>query len=325
MTTLKVLGVRVLVVALVLITVGIAVGGGAYWIRLATTFAMYGALALSWNIIGGMAGYPSFASAAFFGLGAYTGGILISHGWPLAAAVLGAALLTAAVAALLGLLVLHLRGHYFAIASLMITEAFREIANNAGDLTGGGMGLTLPMTAGDALSQARLFLFAMSLCCVGAAVACKLISRARFGVALRCIAQNEAAALTIGIDVRRAKNLAFAYSSCFAGAAGAVYAAWVGYIDPNDVFDVMLAVKPLVMVLLGGAAVWIGPLVGALVFLAFEELVWRNMLHFHSGLLGLFIALLVIYFPGGLAGFSGWFDARRRQLGLGLKSSRSVA
>lgn len=319
----KVLGPVGLVVALVVAAVGIALDGGPYWIRLATTFAMYGALALSWNIIGGMAGYPSFASAAFFGLGAYTGGILITHGWPLAAAALGAAVLTGAVAALLGLLVLHLRGHYFAIASLMITEAFREIANNAGDLTGGGMGLTLPMPAGDALTQARLFLFAMALCCVGAALACVLISRARLGVALRCIAQNEAAALTIGIDARRAKNLAFAYSSCFAGAAGAVYAAWVGYIDPNDVFDVMLAVKPLVMVLLGGAAVWVGPLVGALVFIAFEELVWRNMLHFHSGLLGLFIALLVIYFPGGLAGVSGWFGARWQR--LGLTSSRGVA
>src|SRR6056297_1537699 len=96
--------------------------GDNYLLRLGTMFAMYAALALSWNIIGGYAGYPSFASAAFFGLGAYTGAILQSSGLPMGLAWGAACVMAAVFAGLLGLAILHLKGHYFAIASLVIAE-----------------------------------------------------------------------------------------------------------------------------------------------------------------------------------------------------------
>jgi branched-chain amino acid transport system permease protein len=86
----------------------------------------------------------------------------------------------------------------------------------------------------------------------------------------------------------------------FVGAAGAVYAAWVNYIEPTDVFDVLYSVKPIVMVLLGGAGTVVGPVVGAVAFLALEELVWRNFLTIHAGLLGLIIVVLIFFLPRGL-------------------------
>jgi len=98
--------------------------GGNYALRLATIFAMYATLALSWNIIGGLAGYPSFATAAFFGLGTYASAILQSSGMPMLVAWPLGGLIAAAFAAVIGLAILHLKGHYFAIASLAQVKCF---------------------------------------------------------------------------------------------------------------------------------------------------------------------------------------------------------
>src|SRR3974390_197340 len=112
--------------------------GGNYALRLATIFAMYATLALSWNIIGGLAGYPSFATAAFFGLGTYASAILQSSGMPMLVAWPLGGLIAAAFAAVIGLAILHLKGHYFAIASLALVEVLRELVNINDQLTGGG-------------------------------------------------------------------------------------------------------------------------------------------------------------------------------------------
>src|SRR5205085_6908552 len=88
--------------------------GNNYALRLATTVCMYAVLAQSWNFIGGLAGYPSFATAAFFGVGAYTSAILQNHGAPIALAWGSSGLVAMAFAALIGGGILHLRGHYFA-------------------------------------------------------------------------------------------------------------------------------------------------------------------------------------------------------------------
>ena len=104
----------------------------------------------------------------------------------------------------------------------------------------------------------------------------------------------------LGVDALRAKVVAFVLSAAGAGMAGAIYAGWIGYIDPTDVFDDLLSVKPIVMVLLGGAGGVFGPIGGALAFLALEELVWRNFLTVHEGVLGLLIVGLIVFLPGGL-------------------------
>ena len=131
--------------------------GGNYALRLATIFAMYATLALSWNIIGGLAGYPSFATAAFFGLGTYASAILQSSGMPMLLAWPIGGLTAAVFAAVIGLAILHLKGHYFAIASLALVEVLRELVNINDQLTGGGMGLNLPVTQGGRHSAGRVF------------------------------------------------------------------------------------------------------------------------------------------------------------------------
>lgn len=293
---------RILLGAGAVVLLALPAFAGNYVLRVTTIMLMYSALALGWNFIGGFAGYPSFATAAFFGLGAYAGGVLQAKGVPMAAAWLLAGAMVALFAAALGRAILHLRGHYFAIATLVVAEVLREITNSMTDLTGGGMGLNLPVLAADVTSQARLFYYAMLAAAAAALATAALVARNRLGFGLRCIQQNEDAAIVLGINTRRYKVAAFTLSALFPGLCGGVYASWVNYIDPTDVYDILLSVKPIVMVLLGGVGTVMGAVYGAFLFLLMEELVWRNLLQFHAGLLGIIVVCLVLFLPEGLRG-----------------------
>lgn len=291
---------RALFVLVALCLVVLPFVGGNYTTRLATIMAMYCVLALSWNFIGGLAGYPSFATAAFFGLGAYAGAVTQVQGAPPYAVWVFAALVTGVFAGGLGLAILHLRGHYFAIGSLVVGEVLREIANTSIALTGGGMGLNLPIMRIGVTAEARIFYFAMLSLAGLTLVTMAVVSSNRLGFGLRGIQQNESAANMLGVNTTLYKTAAFVLSAVFVGAAGAIYASWIKYIEPTDVFDVLFSVKPIVMVLLGGAGTVVGPVIGAIVFLVLEEMVWRNFLTIHAGLLGLIIVGLIFFLPRGL-------------------------
>ncbi len=274
--------------------------GDNYVIRLTTVMLMYSVLALSWNFIGGQVGYPSFATASFFGLGAYVGALSQVQGIPMVLAWCLGGIASAAFAWCLGLAILHLRGHYFAIASLIVAEVLREIINSATDITGGGMGVNIPVLRMGVDQQARLFYYSMLGIASATLAVSAYVKNHPLGFGFRCIKQNEDAANMIGINTTIYKTIAFTLSSIFAGCAGAFYASWVNYIDPEDVFEVLISVKPIVMVLLGGAGTLIGPVIGAGIFLFLEEVVWRTFLTFHAGVLGVVVVLLVLFLPTGL-------------------------
>jgi branched-chain amino acid transport system permease protein len=290
----------------------------SYVLRLGTIACMYAIMAVSWNVIGGFAGYPSFATAAFFGLGAYCGGVLLNKGWALIAAAGAAGLLAFVSALLLGIVLLRLRGHYFAIASLAIAEVLREAANAATDLTGGGMGLNIPLAvngSGSVMGEASFFFWAMWALLIVTFIVVRLIQVSKLGFGLVCIKQNEQAADMIGVNATLYKSLAFAFSGVFVAMAGALYAAWVHYIEPTDVFDVLYSVKPIVMALLGGLGSPAGAILGAFAFLGIEELVWSNYLEIHTGVLGLMVVLLLLFLPHGLMSISKRIRFRRARNG----------
>ena len=274
--------------------------GNNYIIRLTTIMMLYCVLALSWNFIGGLTGYPSFATAAFFGLGAYAGAICQGQGIPMYLAWILGALMAAVFAAGLGLAILRLRGHYFAIASLVVADVLREVVNSATKLTGGGMGFNLPVLKMGIDAQTKLFYYLMFILAILTVVSAAYVNRHRLGFGLRCIKQNEDAANMIGINATIYKTVAFTLSAVFVGWAGAFYASWVNYIEPGDVFDILFSVKPIIMVLLGRAGTISGPIIGAVIFLFMEELVWRNFLTFHAGVLGLIVVALIFYLPDGV-------------------------
>jgi branched-chain amino acid transport system permease protein len=275
--------------------------GDAYFLRIGTIACMYAVLAASWNLVGGLAGYPSFATASFFGLGAYTGSILVVNGWPLFIALPAAGLLAFVFAFLFGVMLLRLKGHYFAIASLATVEVLRELANSSTDITGGGMGMNVPRIAEiSVLGEATIIFYLMWGLLAITAIAGLMIEKTKLGFGLTCIRLNEQSAETLGLNTMLYKALAFGLSAITSAMAGALYASWVAYIEPSDVFDILTTIKPVVMALIGGVGSTIGAVVGAVVYIGIEEVVWNNFLEISTGLLGVLIVALLLFLPRGL-------------------------
>jgi branched-chain amino acid transport system permease protein len=275
-----------------------------YIVRLAVVIAMYSALTLSWNFIGGFAGYPSFSTAAFFGLGCYVGALSQRSGVPMVLAWGAATLVTGAFAAALGAIILRLRGHYFAIGSIAIVEVVRLVISSWGSLTGGGDGLNLPLLSGGPNAVARVFLVVMVTLMVVTFLISVFVDRGRLGFGLRCIQQNEDAANMAGVNITLYKVIAYTLSALFCGTVGAAYASWTGYIDPTDSFSIIMTVKVPVMCLLGGPGTVLGPVIGTAAFTLLEEVFWANFLDYNRAILGAVIVILIFFLPGGLLGLS---------------------
>jgi branched-chain amino acid transport system permease protein len=273
---------------------------GNYFVRMAILIAMFSGLTMSWNFIGGFTGYPSFATAAFFGLGCYAGALSQKAGVPMVLAWLVATVFVGAFAAALGAIVLRLRGHYFAIGSIALVEVTRLVISSWGSLTGGGDGLNVPLIQGSPTEVAVTFLGVMLAIMVVVFVVTVIVDRNRLGFGLRCIQQNEDAADMVGIDTTRYKVFAFTLSALFCGTIGAAYASWTGYIDPTDSFSILMSIKVPVMCILGGAGTVLGPVVGAATFMILEEVLWANFLDYNRAILGAVTVLLILFLPGGL-------------------------
>jgi len=271
-----------------------------YIVKISTFLAMYAAIALSWNFVGGYAGYPSFATAAFVGLGSYAGAILQNAGYPMVVAWLMAALIVSLFAAGVGRIILKMKGHYFAIGSIALVDVLSHIASSWASLTGGGEGLNVKILSGGPDFAGMVFLYTMLIIMLTAFVATVIVDRHRLGFGLRCIQQNEDAANMLGINVMKYKVIAFVLSGVFCGLVGAAYASWVSYISPIDSFSILLTLKAAVMVLLGGAGTVFGPIVGSAALVIFEETIWSQFLDLHQGILGLVIVLLIFFLPNGL-------------------------
>lgn len=271
-----------------------------YYVKLATFIAMYSALALSWNFIGGFTGYPSFATAAFIGLGSYAGAILQNAGINLIAAWLFASIITIIFAAFLGFAILRVKGHYFAVGSIAVVEVLRLITSSWASFTGGGDGLNVKIMEGGPDFAGRVFLYAMLAVMLLAFLTTLWVDRSKFGFGLKAIKQNEDAADMVGINVTIYKIAAFSLSAVFCGTVGAIYASWIGYIAPADAFSILTTLKVPVMVMLGGEGTVFGPVLGALVFVILEESVWAHFLEANQAILGLIIVFLIFFLPGGI-------------------------
>ncbi len=271
-----------------------------YYIRLATFVCMYGSLALSWNFIGGYAGYPSFSTAAFMGLGSYAGAILQKAGMPMILAWVCATIFVSLFAALVGAAILRMKGHYFAIGSISMVEVLRLIASLWSDLTGGGDGLNVPIFQGGPDYAARVFFYSMLVVMLLAWLTTLFVDRSKLGFGLRCINQNEDAADMVGVSVNRYKTIAYTLSAVYCGSVGAIYASWVSYIAPTDAFGILLTLKVPVMTMLGGVGTVYGPLIGSALFVLMEETIWAQFLDYHQAILGVVIVLLIFFLPGGL-------------------------
>ncbi|WP_418316560.1 branched-chain amino acid ABC transporter permease [Piscinibacter sakaiensis] len=286
----------------------------AYWMRVLSAVFTMAVIAQGINLMAGYTGYPAFGNIVFFGLGAYATAILMgTAGWSFAPAALVATLFCATLALAIGPPLLRLKGHYFAIATLGLNEAVREVVANWSALTGGGMGLSLPLPDGGPLFNARRFYFLLLAALLLATWITWEFDRRRLGLGCRAIRDNETKAEACGLHTTRYKTAAWMISAAMTGAVGAIQAWWLTYIDPPSMFDMGLAVKAFVILLLGGAGTVFGPVAGAFAVELLANFTWSKLLNWHLGAMGMIIIGVILLFPDGFQAAlrpGGWIGHR---------------
>ena len=270
---------------------------GLYWLRILTSILMFAVITQSINVMAGFIGYPAFGNVVFFGLGAYGTAIASILEWSQAAALAAGLVPCVILVLVVGPPVLRLRGHYFAIATLGLNETIKAIVVNLTSVTGGGMGLSLPIPReAVAVSARNIYWMFLALALVSILVAA-LLRTTRFGYACRAILANEECAESLGINTTLYKTVAWLISALLAGLAGGIYALWVGYIDTPSVFDMAIAVKGFVMFLIGGGGTVFGPLIGAMLVELVTNLTWSHLLKYHLAVLGIIIMAAAVLVP----------------------------
>ena len=258
-------------------------------------------LAQGWNIIGGYAGYASFGNSVFYGLGSYGVAIaMVQWDLPFPVGLALGVVLALAFAVLLGLPVLRLRGHYFAIATLALAQVMTAIVSNI-KLAGQNIGLVLPPLNNDPMFyELALGLLVLATLTIAA------LTRSRFGFGLIAIRENEEGAAVMGVNTTLYKVAAFALSGVFSALAGGIHAYWITFLDPESAFDISLNVKMIIMAVFGGAGTILGPVVGAFSLSAVSELLSSEITSAAGLFFGVVIVAAVVLMPRGLA------DLRRR-------------
>jgi len=291
--------------ALVGIGVVLLIAGPAflnpYWLRALSSLFMYAVLAQGINLMAGFTGYPAFGNVVFFGLSGYVTGILMVRlGFPFAAAMLAGVALCPLLVLAIGPPLLRLKGHYFAIATLGLNESVKEIVSNATGLTGGGMGLSLPLPPwGPVVGGAIFYYMFLGAMFAGVWVTWEF-HRRRIGAGCGAIRDNEEKADAIGLHTTRYKTVAWMISATLTGVVGSINAWRLTYIDPPSMFDMAISVKSFVIFLLGGAGTVFGPVVGAFLVETLQTYTWSKLLNWHTGAMGALIIIVVMLAPNGI-------------------------
>jgi branched-chain amino acid transport system permease protein len=264
-------------------------------LSLALTCLMYVALSSSWALFCGTTRYLSLATSAFFGIGAYTGALLIGQVSWLGAIVLGA-LIASAVAVVMGAAVLHLRGTYFAVLTFGMTELIRHAITYWEKSVTGTVGRVLTVVP----ERETIYLTVLGIAVLAIATSI-VVRRTRFGLALAGIGADEQRAQTLGVNTRWVKTAGFALTAAFAGAVGTAMSVRWTYIDPVTVFNPFIGFQTVLIALIGGALTLWGPLIAAIVFSLLAETLRLQAPQLYLMSLGLLLILSVLYLPGGLA------------------------
>jgi branched-chain amino acid transport system permease protein len=275
---------------------------------LSVNVLIYGLFALGFNLLFGYTGLLSFGHAAFFGAGAYGTGIAVArfgvHWLP----AMGVGLVLAgACAALIGALAIRTRGIYFSMVTLALAQCLYYVFHQAESLSGGENGLRGMGLRPAALGELRLDLLDPShkywfvLACV--AIATWLFSRmvdSPFGAVLEAIRENEKRARACGFDVETTKWLAFVASALVCGLAGALSALHLTVV-PLDTLHYQTSGMVVMMSLLGGMGTFLGPFVGAAVFVVLHDVLSLATRHWQLFVGALFM-VFVLFFPRGIWG-----------------------
>ena len=281
-------------------------GFSSYVLHIAILVIMWSVIGMAWNLLGGYCGQVSFGHAAFFGVGAYTAGMLysklgISGWWGIPASVAVVALF----ALLIGYICLRLRGPYFALATLSVGVIMRIVAENMVKVTGGDLGI---MIRERTWVEKTWYYYIILAIAVGAFLAVKKVIHSKLGYYFVAIREDQDAAESLGIDTTLYKTIALCLSAVITGLAGAFYTNYMGYIDPKVVFALHdISIITIMVVMVGGAATFSGPIVGAVIMVLLAEMI-RSIPKLgtaHQTLFGILLIVIIIYLPNGIVGDFG--------------------
>lgn len=289
---------------------------------LATTF-LFAGLATSWNVIGGLGGQFSLGHSAFFATGAYvTAGLYLGFGLTPWLAVFPAALAAAALAMLVSWPVFRLKGPFFAIATMALTEVMLSLAMYFESVTGGAQGISVPFRRGleNMIFAGRMSYAILMLGFLAATLVIMAgIARSRLGYELRAVRDNEDTAEASGIHVLRTKLVGMGISAAMMAVGGGLYLMYVRVVDPPSLFSLFdVGVKVALIALIGGMGTIYGPLLGALLVVPLEGWLRAELGGTIPGanliVLGIVLVLTALYLRKGIVGTAGdlWRTYRRR-------------
>ena len=272
-------------------------------------------LASSWNMLGGFAGQVSIGYSAFIGVGAYTTALLALAGTDPYATLPLAAVLGAAFSFVVGLPTFRLRGPYFTIATIGVSEAVRVLAAGV-SFTGGSSGLRMPQGSFDFTRN----YFSMIVLAVVVVALSAWVRESPFGQALAAIRQDIDAAEALGVDSTRYKLLVHALSAALVAVAGGLFAINFQYISPGSVFDFRLSLTIVLMPIVGGLGSIAGPVLGAILFgyLQIKMLSAPALRDSYLFLYGGLLIAVMLFEPRGLLGL---LDRLRRRVSRSLPRS----
>ena len=261
---------------------------------------MWVVLGQSWNLLGGYTGQASFGHAAFFGAGAYGAGILfLKFGISTWYGIIFGSMLAALLAIPLGLICFRLRGPYFALSMLAFAELLRLVTTNWTSLTNGPVGiLVIPSFQ----SKVPYYYIILGFAFFTIFLLRKIIG-SKLGFYLIAIREDQDAAESLGIDSTKYKLISMIISGVLAGLAGSFYMNYLGYIDPHIAFSLIdISIATILVVMIGGAGTFWGPVVGALVVVLAGEGFRLAFGQAHVLIYGILIILIIIFMPSGIVG-----------------------
>ncbi|WP_404414391.1 branched-chain amino acid ABC transporter permease [Vreelandella aquamarina] len=289
-----------------------------FYVFIFTEILILGLFAVSFNLIFGYTGMLSFGHAAFFGIGAYATALILIHlQWPFLACLLVSMGVAGMLALVIGYLSVRLNEVYFAMLTLafgmMVFAAayqWRSLTNGSDGLAGFtlgsfGLGIDLMLVDPAVYYQVVLVLVAM------ASVVLFMISRSSFGMILKAIRQNPERVAFAGLNVRTYRLAAFVIAGTFAGLAGGLMAPFLRVASP-ELMHWSMSAEPILMAILGGTGYFLGPFIGSAVFVLLETWI-TSVTQSWMLVLGIILALMVIFFRKGLLGTAvdWWMEVKK--------------
>jgi len=289
-----------------------------YTLSILTSAAIMAVFAASWDLLVGRTGQMSLGHALFYGTGGYVTGLLFKYlGWPLWASIPLSAVAGVAIALVIGLPCLRLKGPYLALVTMAFPLVLTSLIYYFRDITGGEQGITglpsfFPMIKDPFQQYVAQYYLGLIFLAVSSMILYKL-ANSKTGMVFVSILDDELASKACGINVTKYKLISFAISGLFASLAGSISAHLIRIANP-PMFSLTISILPLIFTILGGLGTIYGPLIGAYIYFILDRYVLTTLIPIHKWtyfgiewihvkflIFALIVVIFILKWPRGIA------------------------